>query len=664
MIKRTWTRALGLILVCFGAQAAEPPSAADFARRPEIREVQTSPSGQRLALLVGGADGRMRLATMTLDPIGKPRVVAGFNDADISDIRWVNEDRLIFTATQREVAEVSEGRGGSFAVDFDGGQQRQLTSWAWVAPRGGERISLRILPWGWFVHSTLRDGSDDILMVQRRRDELGDITGVVPARMNTRTGVLQNMAQGMPESTWAFWTDRKDQLRALVASEGTRNALYWRKTADAPWARLTDFDRHDSKGFTPWAIQDDDSLLVQSGHQGYSALFRYDPRTQKMDDEPVVAVAGYDLWPEREFDPATDRLLGLHFRAAGPVSYWLDDDLDRVQRGVDKALPGRVNRLHCGRCSQARFFVVHSYSDRHPGEFWLFDKQKGQLSPIGVARPWLDPERQGRRTAHRVKARDGLEFPLYVTHPAGAKDDEPLPTVVLVHGGPWVRGADTSWDEEAQFLASRGYRVLEPEFRGSEGYGWALFRAGWKAWGGAMQDDLVDAIGWAADRKWVDRSKVCIVGASYGGYAALMAPIVHPDAFRCAVAFAAVTDPVLMYDISWSDISEDARRFSMPTLMGDRVKDAALLERSSPLKRVAELRIPVLLLHGELDRRVPVAHADRFVDAARAAKVPVEKVIYADEGHGLFKTEDRVDYYQRMERFLAASLKASPARAP
>lgn len=300
---------------------------------------------------------------------------------------------------------------------------------------------------------------------------------------------------------------------------------------------------------------------------------------------------------------------------------------------------------------------MRSTSDRQPGEYFLFDRETGQLQRIGSARPWIDEATQGRRTFHRVKARDGLEIPVYVTHPVGARDDEPLPTVVLVHGGPWLRGTDLSWHAEAQFLASRGYRVLQPEFRGSEGYGWRLFRAGWKAWGTAMQDDLADAVEWAAARKLTDRARVCIVGGSYGGYAALMAPIVHPQAFRCSVAHAAVTDIGLMYDITWSDVSENSRRYGMPRLIGDPRSDAAMLEQASPLKRVAELKLPVLLVHGLLDRRVPYEHARKFVAAAQRSGVKVEEVTYPGEGHAWFDPANHADYLRRVERFLAQWLK-------
>jgi dipeptidyl aminopeptidase/acylaminoacyl peptidase len=235
--------------------------------------------------------------------------------------------------------------------------------------------------------------------------------------------------------------------------------------------------------------------------------------------------------------------------------------------------------------------------------------------------------------------------------------EQRLPAVLLVHGGPWVRGSDLGWSAEAQFYASRGYRVLEPEFRGSAGYGWRHFHAGWKQWGLAMQDDLADAVQWAARQGLIDPARVCIVGGSYGGYAALMGPIAHPGTYRCAASLAGVTDIDLMYSVSWSDFSEEYKRYGMPVLVGDRVKDAEMLARSSPIKRVAEIKVPLLLAHGAQDHRVPIVHEQDFVAAARQAGVDVEVHLYPEEGHGFYDPANRADYYGHLERFLAKALK-------
>jgi dipeptidyl aminopeptidase/acylaminoacyl peptidase len=175
-----------------------------------------------------------------------------------------------------------------------------------------------------------------------------------------------------------------------------------------------------------------------------------------------------------------------------------------------------------------------------------------------------------------------------------------------------------------------------------------------------MQDDIAEAVAWAVQQKLVDASRVCIVGGSYGGYAALMGPIRHPGVYRCAATFAGVTDLDLMYGVSWSDYSAAYRQYGMPVLIGDRTKDAKSLAEQSPLKRVAELKVPVLLGHGGSDRRVPIEHERQFVSAARSAGVDIDVVVYNEEGHGFSKPENEADYYGRVDRFLAKHLQSKP----
>ena len=636
-----------------------PAPITDFTTRPAIEAVVVSPSGKRLAVLVFGPDGRRRVGVMSLDPIEPVRVVGSFGDADVTDVDWVSDDRLVFQARQSG-AEIREGGAGTFAVNHDGTETRQLIAWQRGMRETGTHITSRILPYGWFLHSTIDDGSNDVFVHKFVRDSLGDPKEIQLARLNTSTGKLQTLSHAMPEGTRQWLLDPKHEPRLLTAYRAGRQKVYWRAATTGPWNEVADFAPLTEPGFVPWFVDGEGQILVTSYSGGDTrGIYKFDPLTKRVDPEPVLNLAGFDLDARKVIDTKTGHLVGLHFRADRLMSYWFDADLQRIQQGVDAALPaGRSNLLYCGRCESTRFFVVESSSDRQPGEYFLFDRTTSSLQRIGASRPWINEASQGRRSFHRVTTRDGLRMPVYITHPAGAAADQALPAVVLVHGGPWLRGSDLGWHAEAQFLASRGYRVIEPEFRGSQGYGFRHFRAGWREWGRAMQDDLVDAVQWAAKEHWVDPAKVCVVGASYGGYAALMGPIANPGVYRCAASFAGVTDIQLMYSITWSDTSEAMRQYSMPVLIGDPDKDAERLSAASPLKRVADIKVPVLLAHGGVDRRVPIEHARKFGAAARRAGVVIEQLIYPDEGHDFFDPATQADYYGHLERFLEKSLRA------
>jgi dipeptidyl aminopeptidase/acylaminoacyl peptidase len=286
---------------------------------------------------------------------------------------------------------------------------------------------------------------------------------------------------------------------------------------------------------------------------------------------------------------------------------------------------------------------------------WRPQEDKWQL--LGEARPDIAPARMAALEFHRTTARDGQDLPVWVTRPAGPAGAKPAPAVVLVHGGPWVRGVVWGWHSEAQFLASRGYVVIEPEFRGSLGYGDKHYRAGWKQWGRTMQDDVTDALRFAVKQGWVDASRVCIMGASYGGYSTLIGLVRDPDQYRCGVAFAAVSEPQNMYDYHWSDFGYQTRNFNLPVLLGDRTKDAGMLADISAVRHAEKIKAPLLLAHGARDRRVPIEHAEAMLAALRKAGKSVEWVRYPEEGHGFFYDENRFDYYRKVEAFLAKHLK-------
>jgi dipeptidyl aminopeptidase/acylaminoacyl peptidase len=389
-----------------------------------------------------------------------------------------------------------------------------------------------------------------------------------------------------------------------------------------------------------------------------------------------VAVPGFDFTGVlvEEAAPGQDPLLGVQVLTDAPGTVWLHPAMAAVQQAVDERLPGRSNLLTCRRCREDdRTVLVESSADRHPGELWLWRGSASAPSTwrrIGVVRPGINPQQMAEMAFTRYAARDGRGIPLWVTLPAAAPPaatasvpdatataPAPAPAVLLVHGGPWVRGSHWGWHPLPQFLASRGYVVIEPEFRGSTGYGHAHFEAGIRQWGLAMQDDVADALQWAVAMGLVDGRRVCIAGASYGGYATLMGLVRHPGLYRCGAAWVAVTDPRLMY--RWTartDQGDEVRQFDLPRLIGDPVQHAAQLEATSPLVQAARIKAPVLLAAGGQDRRVPLEHGTRMRDALKAAGNEPEWIVYADEGHGWQTLKTRVDFAQRLEAFLARHL--------
>ncbi len=629
-------------------------TAADYARPPLMSGYRVSPDNRHAAVIVQPPGGRASLVVVDLAEPTKRRTVAAWGDVDVRWVRWVNDRRLVFEV-QEPGTFVHRDGVATLAADIDGGRQQRLITWRTDNDTTGTRIRDRALTYGWEMLDTVRDGSDDIIVVKRLGED-NDARRI--ARMNTVTATTKPVAESLPRGVRRWIFDDRGELRVVSTVRDGRERLHGRSDGGGDWVVVADHDANDARSPTPLMLEGDGTLVVAaSPGTDTTGLYVYDLKARRLDPEPLVAVAGFDVGGGIERDDAARRVVGVHGVADTGFSVWFDDGLAAAQRVVDAALPaGRVNRLYCGNCVGARWLLVASSSDRHSGEVHVFDRETRKLTALGAARPWLPEATQGRRSFHRVPARDGLPLPVVVTHPVGAAAAQPLPAVVLVHGGPWIRGATLDWSAWPQFLASRGWRVLEVDFRGSTGLGSKHFTAGWRQWGQAMQDDLVDALDWAIGERLVDRDRVCVFGASYGGYAALLAPARDPGRWRCAASFAGVTDIDLMFNDWNSDLTVQSREYALKRLVGDPKADAEMFRRHSPVHRLDDVKVPLFLAQGSFDSRVTEEHFDRFVSAARRKGLAVETALYREEVHGFNDPANEADFLRRLEAFLAKSL--------
>ena len=470
------------------------------------------------------------------------------------------------------------------------------------------------------------------------------------------------LASGQAAVTYAIQTisEAGDNIVSSSALYGGTMQYHWRTPGETTWKKIAEFPRLDAP-FTPRFVDTDGQLFVStpSGAAGESELRRFDFATGKPQAQALVRTPGFDFDGRLLTDPESGRAVGLRLRTDAETTVWFDPKMKSLQGTVDARFPGRVNRVSCRRCgADDGVVLVNSWSDQDPGSWWVHYPAGNKWVGVGPVRKDIDARRMATLDLHRIKARDGRDLPVWVTLPPGAAKGGPRPAVVLVHGGPWVRGVHWGWHDTAQFLASRGYVVVEPEFRGSDGYGEQHERAGWKQWGRAMQDDVADATRWAAGKGWVDAGKVCIAGASYGGYATLMGLARHGDLYRCGVSWVAVTDPRLLFRSDWlSDFNDEFRQYTLPQMVGDPVADAAMLAEVAPVELAAKLKTPLLLAFGGQDRRVPLEHGLRLREAMQAAGSEPEWIVYDAEGHGWIKPENRYDFARRMETFLAKHLK-------
>jgi dipeptidyl aminopeptidase/acylaminoacyl peptidase len=639
--------------------AAALPALASFFDNSSFGGAQLSPSGRYLAARASAPGRRVLLGVVDLQA-NTLKVVAAYNDADIGHVVWVNDERLAYDVTERDVAPGDSFLGaGLYAVNRDGTNMRQL------ADRRGQSFvseatsiaARKLLPWHTFLmEQTGAQDSDSIYVTSPdlQNQKEGQLPNVKLLYLNTLSGRTTSVRPPGHVDSWML--DHQGKPRLAVGHKNDLTVIYYLDPANDEWRTLATYPSYTEgkDAIAPEGFGPDGTLYVSArGGQDTQSLYAFDFKTGKIQPEPLVETKGYDF--DGDLIENHARLLGVRYQTDAIGTAWFDPAMQALQAKIDKLLPSTVNVVSVAAAGDAQWALVRSYSDVQPAVYLLYNLQSGRLSKVGEARPGLDMRNMAHQDAVRYTARDGLEIPALVTLPPGMPKGAKAPMVVLVHGGPYVRGSVWGWNSESQFLASRGYVVLEPEFRGSTGFGAKHFTAGWKQWGLAMQDDIADGARWAIAQGIADPKRICIAGASYGGYATLMGLMRDPDLYRCGVDWVGVTDIQLLYDGHWSfksDMSDVWKKYGMPELVGDPVKDAEQLAATSPLRQAARIRQPLLLAYGGVDHRVPMYHGRKFYDAVTRTNSQVEWIEYQEEGHGWVLPKNRIDFWGRVEKFL------------
>jgi dipeptidyl aminopeptidase/acylaminoacyl peptidase len=451
--------------------------------------------------------------------------------------------------------------------------------------------------------------------------------------------------------------DRAGSVRAAITDEDSlRSRAFYRASEDGPWQLIGDYGLRDH-GMFPVGFDGDGALLVSSNvGRDTLAIYTYDP-VKNARGELVAGHERIDIAGGLVYDRLKKKIAGVRYDYDRASTAWVDEEWAKLQASVDAALPDHANALV--RIGKEQRLLIHSYSDVDPGAYYLMDIERRRIEPLLTERKGIKAEAMSPMEVTSYTARDGLRIPAYLTLPKG-REAKNLPLVVYVHGGPWVRGYRWRWDPQIQYLAAQGYAVLAPEPRGSTGYGGKLYMAGWKQWGLAMQDDLNDGVRWLADRGIADPKRVCIMGASYGGYAVMMGLARDPDVWRCGINFVGVTDLTLLTDITWADYSDsNFIKYAAKEMVGDSSDDAERFRKTSPLQNAARIKSPVLMPYGGLDRRVPIEHGTRMRAALDHPGMTVEWVMYPEEGHGFHKEANQFDFQRRVQKFLGEQLKPS-----
>ncbi len=604
----------------------EPPSIIplrDFFRNPQGAAYKVSPGGDYISWMAPW-ESRLNIFIQPVDRSVEPKRLTDATKRDLSGYFWAAKDQIVYL----------QDDGGDenfhlYSVNVDGTGRRDLTPFPQV------RVA---------VVDDLRDDEDHLLIRMNKRDaHMFDVF-----RINTRSGEMDLVAEN-PGNVLSWITDHEGKVRAAVQTDGVNQELLYRANEEEAFKTVLTTDFRES--VSPLFFTYDNKELYASSNLGRdkAAIVRIDPATG---EELEV------LFEHPEVD--TSRLVGSDKRKVITAAaftrdkqeyHFFDSWRQDLQDRLEKRLPGQEVALTSLDREEEKF-IVRTYSDRSRGAYWYYDSRTDELRKLADVSPWLEEEKLASMVPVRIPARDGLELPAYLTLPPGY-EPKGLPAVLYVHGGPWAR--DTwGFDGTAQFLANRGYAVLQVNFRGSTGYGREFWEKSFKQWGKAMQDDLTDSAKWLVEEGIANPGKIAIYGGSYGGYAALAGMAFTPDVYAAGISFVGPSNLFTLLD-SVPPYWKPFRQMQYE-MIGDPEKEEALLRAASPLFSADHIKAPLLIAQGANDPRVKKAESDQIVQALQERGIDVPYVLKENEGHGFANEENRLYFYRTVERFLAKHL--------
>ena len=589
----------------------------DFFRNPEQTAFRISPDGRYLSWL---APYERRL-NVFVRPIGGGTTtrVTSETARDIGGYFWKGE-RIVFVK--------DFGGDENFhvvSVSLDGAQ---------VDLTPGDKVKADVV-------DMLEDDDGHLIVSHNRRDE--SVFDVF--RIDIATGAATVLAQN-PGNVTTWHTDHDGKLRAAGTSDGVNTSLLYREREDQDFTPIltTSF----KEAVQPLFFTFDNRKLYVASNRGRdkAAIFEFDPAAAR---EGALLVESAEADIEALFHSRKRKVLTSARWVTSKVQRkFFDAHTEAMYRDIEARLPGYDVTLTSSNKDEDKF-VVAAMSDRTPGKRYLYDSNARTLELLADIAPWLPEAQLSSMQPIVFEARDGLAIHGYLTLPQG-RDPRNLPVVVNVHGGPWARDV-WGFNPEVQFLANRGYAVLQVNFRGSTGYGRKFWEASFREWGRKMQDDLTDGVQWLIAQGVADPSRIAIYGGSYGGYATLAGLAFTPDLYACGVDYVGVSNLLtFMKSIPpyWKPFLA-----MLQEMVGDMEKDEAMLRAASPVFSADRIKSPLLIAQGAKDPRVVKSESDQMVDAMRKRGVEVEYLVKDNEGHGFRNEENRFEFYEAMERFLA-----------
>lgn len=635
--------------------ANEPIPIADFFRTPAMADPVLNPAGTHVAATVPAGEDNTSL--MAYDLQTQHVETMGTNlDRDIFGARWLSNSRLMYQMAVRKV-----GSGGFYATHVGAFS----SAYPLIQFVGADIIAIpladRTHPLAQLAPDSMNTdqfGTVAVLDSDLKSGTVTDLTRWVSGQQQeeTRENNERHIQKRFPSVATAtrfalnYHADRAGQLAFGVTS--TDGAHHLHQFVGGHWEQCP--QDLDETGFWGAGNNPGEIVLLAARADGKPRPLQFvDAASGKVVQE-LIKDSGYDFNGQLYRDAATNNVVGGMFNRARPEPVWFDEGYRSLQKAVDALFPGMVVRV-IGGDESGKIVLLSTSSDRQPEIFSWVDLSKGTAGLIKNSRPWIDPKRMQPMGMIKFKTRDGRKLDAYLTLPAGATKQNPPPLVVLPHQ--YQEARDTwQFDATTQFLASRGYAVLQPNYRGSAGYGWMFpLEDEWDF--AKMQEDVADATKTLAGSGLVDRNRIAIMGTEFGGYLALAASAYEPALYRCAIAISPVCDWARYIDEEAFSKRANERYNRLVHKLGDPKSHPEKFDRLSPLRHAGSIKAAVLVTYGEYDAPVKIAQAKDLVSAVRHNQVPAESISFTNEQTGVRHLSHKVELYSRIESFLAEHLR-------
>ncbi|MDP2302160.1 MAG: S9 family peptidase [Ignavibacteria bacterium] len=594
----------------------------DFFKNPEKTAFQISPNGEYLSFMMPW-ESRLNVYVQKIGDKEAKRLTSA-TERDIAGYFWANNERIAYV----------QDKGGDenfrlYAVNIDGTNEKDLTPF--------EKVRVDV------IDDLEENPNEMIIGMNKNNPQLFDVY-----RININTGELTEIATN-PGNITGWLTDHEGKLRVAVTTDGVNNSLVYREKETDEFQVLITTSFRETASPAMFTFDNKNLYLISNLGRDKLALTLYNLNDKK--EEKVIYVNEEVDIDNILASKKMKKLTGVTYTKDKRSYHFLDEGTKTIYGELTKLLPGYEIAIG-GKNKDEDKLLVRTYSDKTRGSYYFYNTKSKEFFKLADISPWLDEKNMSDMKPISYKSRDGKTIHGYLTLPKG-KEAKNLPVVVNPHGGPWARD-QWGFNPEIQFLANRGYAVLQMNFRGSTGYGKEFWMSSFKQWGKTMQDDITDGVQWLIKEGIANPKKVGIYGGSYGGYATLAGLTFTPDLYACGVDYVGVSNLfTFMKSIPpyWKPYLD-----MLYEMVGHPEQDSVLLHSSSPVFHVDKIKAPLFIAQGANDPRVVKSESDQMVEALKANGIDVPYLVKDNEGHGFRNEENRFEFYKSMEEFLGKYL--------